>query len=82
MYCCAGAPARPPARAAEPAAAQPAPPRAHRRTRLLLPALGVPPRRAPVPRLRAPLRPALAMRTHRGTRLQYYLLQTSDITQK
>ena len=65
-----GAPARPPARAVEPAAAQPPPPRALRRTRILVPALGVPPRRAAVQRQPTPpRRPAIAMRTHRGIQL-------------
>lgn len=64
MHICAGAPTRPPARAAEPARAQPRPPRADRGPRLLLPTLGVEARRAPASF--DPLYP-LAMRPRRGT---------------
>lgn len=60
----AGAPARPPARAVEPAPAQSASPRAHRRPRLLLPALGVAPARAAT---RALCRHYRAMRHIGGT---------------
>ncbi|KAL4717983.1 hypothetical protein ACJJTC_013023 [Scirpophaga incertulas] len=63
-----GAPTRPPARAVEPAAAQPSAPRANRRPRLLLPALGVALTRASAaPTLCPCLRATLAMRRRRGT---------------
>lgn len=62
ICCVVGAPARPASRAAEPAAAQPAPPRADRRPRLLVPALGVAPPGAAARALRAALRPPVTMR--------------------
>ncbi|CAB3224380.1 unnamed protein product [Arctia plantaginis] len=73
------APARPPARAAEPAPTQPAPPRADRRPRLLLPALGVAPpgARSGPSALRPALRPAFAMRPRRGRPQNIYHMSVS-----
>lgn len=67
---CAGAPARPAARAGELRRAQPSPPRSHRRPRILLPALGVAAGRAADARsLCVRLRAPLAMPCRRGTTL-------------
>ncbi|CAG4990603.1 unnamed protein product [Colias eurytheme] len=81
-----GAPTRASPSAAEPASAQPDPPRADRRTRLLLPALGVPPPRAPAAaslRALASLASlatlALAMRPRRGT--AYCMYKASDLSE-